>query len=323
MDHAVDAADVDEGTVAGEGLDDAVVLLADLDLVPDVLDALTALSLGNAADGADNALAGLVDLGDLETDSLLEKLAQLSLTGQIGLGGGDEHTHALDVDNNAALVFFGDNTLENGTALDGVLDIGPHLGGIQALLGQHRGSFHVVDADDNSLDGIADLDSVFDLDAVVGELGRGDEAGILGTKVNADLSAGNRDHKAGHLISIIYSFQRILQHFVKRHLFFSCGFFNFDLVTHFVSYLLNYPRWGRGAGGEAHCVCGLKPVQVELTGALDKLNIGAVLRTDLCKMHAVGTVLSADDDHCVTLRSNSRCFFLPRGRSKTYCIRYF
>ena len=103
VDHAVNAADVDKCAVAGEGLDNAGVLLADFDLVPDGLGALAALSLSNAADGADNALARLVDLGDLQAYGLLEKLSQIDLAGQIGLGSGDKHAHALDVDNNAAL----------------------------------------------------------------------------------------------------------------------------------------------------------------------------------------------------------------------------
>lgn len=77
MNHAVDAADVHKGAVAGQGLDNALILFADLNLVPDRLGTLAALGLGNAADGANNAFAGLVDLGDLETNGLFKQLGQL------------------------------------------------------------------------------------------------------------------------------------------------------------------------------------------------------------------------------------------------------
>ena len=242
MNHTVNAADIDECTVAGQGLDDAVVLLADLDLVPDGLDALAALSLCNAADGADYSLAGLVDLGDLEANGLLDELAQLCIAGQIGLGCGDEHADALDIDNNAALVLAGDNALEDCAGLGGLFDIVPALCSVKTLLGEHNGAFDIVDSDNNCFNGVADLDNVFDLDAVVSELGSGNEAGILGAEVYADLSTGNSHNMSGYLVSIIYSFESLLQHFVEGLFDLDCGFFNFDFVAHFVSYLLNYPR---------------------------------------------------------------------------------
>ena len=203
MNHAVDAADVHKCAVAGQGLDHAVVALADLDLVPDGLGALAALGLGNAADGANNALAGLVDLGDLQADGLLEELAQLSVSGQVGLGGGNEHAHALHIDHDAALVLLGDNTFENGAVVNGFLDLGPHLGSIQTLLGQHSSALNVVDTHNDSLDLVANLHSVLDLDAVIGELGSGDEAGVLCAQVNTDLSAGDCNNSTGYLVSII------------------------------------------------------------------------------------------------------------------------
>ena len=242
MDHAVDAADVHKCAVAGQGLDHAVVLLADLDLVPDGLGALAALSLGNAADGAHNALTGLVDLGDLQADGLLQELAQLSVSGQVGLRGGNEHAHALDVDHNAALVLLGDNAFQNGAVLGSGLNVVPALGSVETLLGEHCGAFDVVDSDNDGLNGVANLDGVFDLDAVVGKLGGGNEAGILGAQINADLGTSDCNYNSGYLISIIYCFESLLQHFVEGLFLLHCGFFYFDFVAHFVSYLLNYPR---------------------------------------------------------------------------------
>ena len=70
MNHAVNAADIDERAVAGQGLDRAMVLLADLDLAPNLLLGSLALLSGDGTDGADDAAAGTVDLGDAQLDSL-------------------------------------------------------------------------------------------------------------------------------------------------------------------------------------------------------------------------------------------------------------
>ncbi len=279
MDHTVNAADIDECAVAGEGLDNALVLLADLDLVPDGLSALTALSLRDTADGADNALASLVDLSDLEADSLLEEPRQIGLTREIGLRGGNEHAHALDHDDNAALVLFGDNAFENGAVVNCGLDVIPHLRRVETLLGELCGTLNVIDSDNNSLDGVADLDNVFDLDAVVGKLGRGDEAGVLGAEIDADLSAGDRNDNASYLISIIYSFESFLQHFVKGFFILKLGFFNFDFVRHFVSYLLNYPRRRRRPCREANDSRRFQSAHVQLVQPFYKLDIAAAFRT--------------------------------------------
>lgn len=57
VNHTVDTADINERTVAGHGLDDTVILIADLHLVPDGLCLLAALFLSDGTDGTDNALA--------------------------------------------------------------------------------------------------------------------------------------------------------------------------------------------------------------------------------------------------------------------------
>ena len=176
MDHAVNAADIDKCAVAGHGLNNAVILLADLHLVPDGLCSLAALLLSDGTNGADNALAAAVDLGDLNAGLLLEKLIHVCFLGQTGLRCGNEYANALDVNDNAALVDLGNGAFEELAALDSLFDCVPALCCVKTLLGEHNGAFNVVYANDDSLDGIADLDCVFDLDAVIGELGGGNEA---------------------------------------------------------------------------------------------------------------------------------------------------
>ena len=62
MDHAVHAADVNECAVGSQGLDNTGVVLADLDLAPDLLLSGLALLGSDGTDGTDHAAAGTVDL---------------------------------------------------------------------------------------------------------------------------------------------------------------------------------------------------------------------------------------------------------------------
>ena len=242
VDHAVDAADVDECTVAGHGLHDTVVLCPDFDLVPNCLGTLTAFLLHNGTDGADNTLAGTVELGDLDTNLLLEELSHVGFLGQTALGCGNEYTNALYRDDNAALVDLGDGAFENAAVFGSFLNVSPALCSVKTLLGEHYGAFNVVHTDNDCLDGVTDFDSVFDLDAVIGKFRGGNEAGILGADVNTDFGVGYGNDGAGYLISIIYSFDAFLQHFVKGFLLYIyCGFINFNFFAHLITYLLNYP----------------------------------------------------------------------------------
>jgi len=150
MDHAVHTADVHEHAVGGHGLDNAIVVLTHFDVVPDLsLGGLTGLVL-HSTDGTHHAAAGTVDLGNPQGDGLADHLAQLGAAGLAGLGSGNEHAHALNVDDDAALVFLGDLAFQRGLVLAGLCDVVPHLHGVQTLLGQHGIAFHIVDADDVS-----------------------------------------------------------------------------------------------------------------------------------------------------------------------------
>ena len=88
-----------------------------------------------------------------------------------GLGGGHEHAHALAVDDHAALVLLNNDALHHGAVGAGLNDAVPVFGGVQALLGEHDGALHVVDAHDIGLDLVAHMDDVRHIDAgLVGEL---------------------------------------------------------------------------------------------------------------------------------------------------------
>ena len=196
MNHAVHAADVHERAVARQALHDALVDLADFDLVPNGLGLLLALALQHGTDGADHAPAAAVDLGDLEADLLLDQLGHRGVLRQAGLGGGNEHADALDGHDHAALVLLGDGALDNGAGFLRGLDVSPVLDGVHALLGELRRALDIVHADDYGLDRVADMNGVLKLDlAVFGELGGGDECGVFRAEVYADLGRGDRSEE--------------------------------------------------------------------------------------------------------------------------------
>ena len=204
MYHTVHAADVHKHAVAGHGLHGAGVVLADLDALPNgSLGSLTGLVL-HGTDGAHHAAAGTVDLGDPQGHGLADHLGQIGAAGLAALGSGHEHAHALDVDDDAALVLLGDLALQGGLILAGLLDVLPDLHGIQALLGQHGIALHVVDADDVGLDLVADLHHVLGLHVgISGQLVHGNVAGLLAAQVHLNLGGTNSRHDTGYLLSCI------------------------------------------------------------------------------------------------------------------------
>ena len=273
MYHTVHAADVHEHTVGGHGLDRTGVVLADLDVLPDLsLCSLTSL-VGHGLDGADHAAAGAIDLGDAQGDGLADHGAQLSAAGLTGLGSGYEHAHALDVDDDAALVLLGDLALQGGLLFAGLLDVLPDLDSVQTLLGQHGIALHVVDADDVGLDLIADLHHILRLHVGIGgQLVDGNIACLLAAQIDLYLSGPNGSHDTGYLLSCIQSLKRFFQHFLEA-LFGS--FHVLDLVAHSCIYLLNDARRRGRAGCKPRHRTSVKKVTLELIHPFDLIDDGA------------------------------------------------
>ena len=320
--HAVNAADVNERTVGRQGLDNAVIVLADLDLAPDLLGALAALLLGDSADGADNTLTAAVDLGDLQTHGLADELGHGRVLRQAGLGSGHEHTDALDGHNDAALVVLGDLSFNDLAALLRLFNGGPVLHGVQTLLGEHRSAFDIVDAHNARLDAVADVQDIFNLDAVVGELAGRDEAGILGADIDTDLVGRNGHDRTGYLFSIIYRLERCLQHFIK--IFSLHGIFlSQNLVAHLLFYLLNDPCRHGGPGCQADRIRMYERACIKLRCVFNKLHVCTRTAADLVEMAAVCTVAAADNDHCIAVAGHLRGLCLACKRSTTYCIKQF
>ena len=204
VNHAVYAADVYECAVGSQGLNGAVVLVADLDGVPDLLSSsLASLSL-DLTDRTNNALALTVDLGDIEGLLGLNQLAHRLILRYAGLGCRDEYTNAVCSCNNTAAVLLNDNTLNNGVLLVSLLNGLPTLQLINALLGQSNGALAVVYANNNSLDLVANVDvGSYVIVRVVRQLTQRDIRSVLNAQIYLYVVIGNTYNGAGYLFSII------------------------------------------------------------------------------------------------------------------------
>ena len=204
VNHAVHAADVYECAVGSQGLNGAVVLVADFDGVPDLLSSsLASLSL-DLTDRTNNALALTVDLGDIEGLLGLNQLAHRLILRYTGLGCRDEYANAVCSCNNTAAVLLNDNTLNNGVLLVSLLNGLPALQLINALLGQSDGTLAVVYANNNSLDLVANVDvGSYVIVRVVRQLTQRDIRSVLNAQIYLYVVIGNTYNGAGYLFSII------------------------------------------------------------------------------------------------------------------------
>ena len=204
VNHAVHAADVYECAVGSQGLNGAVVLVADLDGVPDLLSSsLASLSL-DLTDRTNNALALTVDLGDIEGLLGLNQLAHRLILRYAGLGCRDEYANAVCSCNNTAAVLLNDNTLNNGVLLVSLLNGLPALQLINALLGQSDGTLAVVYANNNSFDLVTNVDvGSYVIVRVVRQLTQRDIRSVLNAQIYLYVVIGNTYNGAGYLFSII------------------------------------------------------------------------------------------------------------------------
>ena len=204
VNHAVYAADVYECAVGSQGLNGAVVLVADLDGVPDLLSSSLASLPLDLTDRTNNALALTVDLGDIEGLLGLNQLAHRLILRYAGLGCRDEYANAVCSCNNTAAVLLNDNTLNNGVLLVSLLNGLPALQLINALLGQSDGTLAVVYANNNSFDLVTNVDvGSYVIVRVVRQLTQRDIRSVLNAQIYLYVVIGNTYNGAGYLFSII------------------------------------------------------------------------------------------------------------------------
>ena len=202
MDHAVHTADIHEGAVGSEGLDNALILHAHLDGLPDLGLSLLAGLVQQGLDRANDTVALRVDFGNAQLLSGLHQRIKGRLAGQTSLAGGDEHADALDQSHDAALILIHNDALHGLLALHSGLQNFPVLHGIQTLLGKHDPAFHIIHTDNKGFHFIAHMDIVsHHVSGIVGQLGGGNITRLLDAQINGNVSCVDRCNDAGHLFS--------------------------------------------------------------------------------------------------------------------------
>ena len=136
----VNSAEVDENSVVGDVLDDAVDDEPFLELLEGLLLLRLVLDLENRAAREHHVVAPLVEGDDLELHLLaLERIEVLDGT-DVDLRAGKEGLHASDVDRQAALHAVDHTTLDGAIGLVRLFDVVPHLDArslVVALLERH------------------------------------------------------------------------------------------------------------------------------------------------------------------------------------------
>ena len=153
VEQAVDAAEVDEGAVLGDVLDDALDDLALLEGLERLGLLLVALLLEEHAAREHDVAALLVELDDLELVGLPDELVQVADGPEIDLRAGEERLHAAaDGDRQAALHALADGPFDELVALARGRDLVPHLHLVRFLLGKRDEAVVVLAALDVDVD---------------------------------------------------------------------------------------------------------------------------------------------------------------------------
>ena len=188
----VDSAEVDERTVLGEVLDDALDHLSLFELVEGLLFQLGPLLLQQDPAGQHDVAALLVELDDLEPMGLADECVQVAHRPQIHLRPGQESLHAApDCDRQATLHPRADSPVNQFVALAGCGDLIPDLESIRLLLGDDAETMGVFATVQEDIDLVANLYR----DGAVGpeELMRGDGAFRLVPNVDDNVFRANAD----------------------------------------------------------------------------------------------------------------------------------
>ena len=207
VNHSVHAAQIHKRTVAGHALDHALIHLAVLDVLPELLLAGIALLLQNLADGA-LCLLVVLDLNDLHGHGLTHQRVQIAVARHAGMCGGNEDLIGVDQRHDAALVDQNDLTLDSLLRLVGFLDLLPVLVGVNALLGECSEAIDIADTDHESLHLIPDFEHLIQLRRrIIRNLIQLDNAGHLGSQVELNLAGRDRGHDPYYGISCLYCFE--------------------------------------------------------------------------------------------------------------------
>ncbi len=125
----------------------------------ELLAALTALRLDELATAEDDVLAVLVEFHDLEVVGIADELGEILRGIDVHLGSGEEGLYA-DIDDESTLHDRLDAALDDALGLEQLHDLGPVLTLGSLLLGEDDHTLVVLEALEENLDLVTDLDFV-------------------------------------------------------------------------------------------------------------------------------------------------------------------
>ncbi len=215
VEQAVDAAQINEGTVVGQVLDDTDDLLAFLQGGEQRFTLGAVLGFENGTTGNDNVVALRIELDDLEVELFVFQVRGVAHRTNVDQRAGQEGTDGVDVDSEAALDLAVDHALDDLFLLEGSFQHLPRFGTLGLLAGQAGFAEAVFHGFEGHVDLVTDGNGQFA--AVVAELrGRdltfGLQAGIDGDPVTFDVDDSSRDDRARLHVDVL---ERLFKQFSK------------------------------------------------------------------------------------------------------------
>ena len=155
---AVDAAEVDERTVVGDVLDDAVDDLAFLEILHQFLALFGAGLFQNRAARHHDVAAAAIHLEDLERLRIVHQRCDVADRADIDLAARQERHRAVEVDGEAALDLVEDDAVHLLVVVEGLLELAPAFLAARLVARQHGFAERIFDAVEKHLDLVADLE---------------------------------------------------------------------------------------------------------------------------------------------------------------------
>jgi hypothetical protein len=155
---AVDAAEVDERTVVGDVLDDALDHLALFEVLDDLRALLGAALFEHGAARHDDVAATAIHLEDLEGLRVVHQRGDVADRTDVDLRTRQEGHGAVEIDGEAALDLVEDDAFDALTLGELLFELDPALFAASLVARQHGFAKRVLDALDIDLDGVADLE---------------------------------------------------------------------------------------------------------------------------------------------------------------------
>src|SRR5262249_19335651 len=158
---AVDAAEIDERTVIGDVLDDAVDHLTLFEVLHQLLALLGAGLFQNGAARRHNVAAAAIHLEDLERLRVVHQGSNVADRTDVDLRARQEGDSTVEVDGEAALDLVEDDAVDLLVVLERLLQLAPALFAARLVTRQHGFAERILDTVEEDLDGVANLQIAF------------------------------------------------------------------------------------------------------------------------------------------------------------------